>query len=133
MRLGTFKLLHVLAVVFIRILWNVVWIWAIQVYTGTAWQFWCTSRTWKTFVLYFGKGELLISKNQLLIASQTLLFAIFLVKHLWLAIFATCYFSIGTRFKYLSFSTSECCAIVVVLAIPFLQFFRKCLPFLLFL
>ena len=35
-------------------------------------------------------------------------------------------------FRYLCFSIPECCAVVALVAIPFLQFFRKYLPFRIF-
>ena len=76
----------------------------IQVYNGTVWEFWFICQICKTFVLYFCKVELLITEIQLLCVSQAHGFAIFLVDHFTLAIFAVYYFSIGTYFRYLCFS-----------------------------
>ena len=42
-------------------------------------------------------------------------------------------FSILMCFRYLCFSIPECCAVVALVAVPFLQFFRKYLPFRIFI
>ena len=81
------------------------------------------------FAVFF-EGWATDTENQLLCFSQTFVFAIFVVKHFCLAVFSVYYFSIGIHVKYLSFIISECCASVAVLAILFLQFFWKCIPFL---
>ena len=58
-----------LAIILMRILLNAIWFLVIPFYT--------TSQICKTFVLYFGKVEPLITENQLLFAFQTFVFTIF--------------------------------------------------------
>ena len=132
LKVDILKFAHVLAVALMQILLNVVWL----SYSGLHWdcltvlmyfldlqdmdavflEVWATDIS-KPIAVCFSKSYLQYPLPNIS-TQQYLMYIIF---------------SILMCFRYLCFSIPECCAVVALVAIPFLQFFRKYLPFRIFI